>query len=80
MNKKEEILNKMITTSSGLYYISINNKGEILKPDEELNFPGSGVITYYRDTPEQLIEDVKETFEVIRGYGSPYGNKTCKWS
>lgn len=76
---KQEIINKV--KEDGIYLtVSIDRAGNILTPSNKLNYLGSGVITIYRETLEEIIEEVNNNQCYDKKYGSPYGNKTCKFS
>ncbi|MCP4971148.1 MAG: hypothetical protein GY932_11190 [Arcobacter sp.] len=78
-NIKQEIINKV--KEDGVYLtVSIDRAGNILTPSNKLNYLGSGVITIYRETLEEIIEEVNNNQCYDKKYGSPYGNKTCKFS
>jgi len=76
---KREIIEK--TKADGIYLtISIDRAGNILIPSNKLNYLGSGIITIYRETLEELIEEVNNNQCYDKEYGSPYGNRTCEFS
>jgi len=78
-NIKQEIINKV--KEDGVYLtVSIDRAGNILTPSNKLNYLGSGVITIYRETLEEIIEEVNNNQCYDKKYGSPYGNETCKFS
>ncbi len=78
-NIKQEIINKV--KEDGVYLtVSIDRAGNILTPSNKLNYLGSGVITIYRETLEEIIEEVNINQCYDKKYGSPYGNKACKFS
>ncbi len=76
---KQEIINKV--KEDGIFLtVSIDRAGNILTPNNKLNYLGSGVITIYRETLEEIIEEVNNNQCYDKKYGSPYGNETCKFS
>jgi len=76
---KQEIINKV--KEDGIFLtVSIDRAGNILTPSNKLNYLGSGVITIYRETLEEIIEEVNNNQCYDKKYGSPYGNTTCKFS
>jgi len=76
---RREIIEK--TKANGMYLtISIDRVGNILIPSDKSNYLGSGVITIYRETLEEIIEEVNNNQCYDKKYGSPYGNETCKFS
>ena len=79
MNRKQEIKDKMREVEC-FYCISIDPSGKLTAPIFGGSGPTHGVVTVYRDSMQELIEDVNNYSykEVI--YGSPYGNQTCKWN
>mgnify|MGYP003677549933 FL=1 len=79
MNKKQEIKNKMKEVES-FCCISIDRNGKLSSPIFGGSGPTHGVVTIYRDSIEELLEEITNySYEKVR-YGSPYGDQTCEWS
>tara|TARA_R110002020_G_scaffold27115_4_gene87319 strand:- start:1084 stop:1335 length:252 start_codon:yes stop_codon:yes gene_type:complete len=83
MQRIEEIKSKLIKDGNYLK-ISIDRDGSLYTPDSKLDYLGSGILTIYEETIEELIEECKLNNVYFRTlykeYGSPYGNKTCKFN
>lgn len=78
MLRIEEIQSKLIKDGKYLK-ISIDRDGSLYTPDSKLDYLGSGILTIYRETIEELIKECNNC-EITEYYGSPYGNKTCKFN
>jgi len=79
MNRKQEIRDKM-RRSDSFYCISIDQELKLTIPVFGEVGPTNGVVTLYRNSIGELIEDVNNYTYKESNYGSPYGNQTCKWS
>ena len=79
MNRKQEIKDKMREVES-FYCISIDQELKLTIPVFGETGPTHGVVTLYRDSIEELVEDISNYSYKASKYGSPYGNQTCKWN
>jgi hypothetical protein len=80
MNKKQEIKDKMII-NEGFCCISIDPSGKITSPVFGGSGPTHGVVTIYRDSVEELLQEIDVmSMHIKKRFGSPYGNQTCEWS
>ena len=80
MNRKQEIENKM-KTDEGFCCISIDPSGKITSPVFGGSGPTHGVVTIYRDSVEELLQEIDVmSMHIKKKFGSPYGNQTCEWS
>ena len=78
MNRTQEIQEKMIKDGKYLK-ISIDRNGSLYTPDSKLDYPGSGILTVYRENLKELVKECNNN-ESTNYYGSPYGNHTCEWN
>ena len=79
MTKRKEIEDKM-RINSNYYCISVDTNGKLTTPVFGGSGPTYGVVTIYRDSVEELLEEINNySYKDVR-YGSPYGNQTCEWS
>jgi len=79
MQRIEEIKSKLIKDGKYLK-ISIDRDGSLYTPDSKLDYLGSGILTIYEETIEELIKECKLNNIYFKEYGSPYGNRTCKFN
>jgi len=79
MNRIQEIKDKMREVES-FYCISIDQELKLTTPVFGGSGPTHGVVTLYRDSIEELVEDISNYSYKESKYGSPYGNQTCKWN
>ena len=80
MTKKQEIKDKM-KTSGGFCCISVDRNGNLSSPVLGGHGPTHGVVTIYRDSVEDLLEEIDNMSVYIKKrFGSPYGNQTCEWN
>ena len=80
MNKIQEIKDKMIK-NEGFCCISVDRDGKLTSPIFGGYGPTHGVVTIYRDSVEELLQEIDVmSMHIKKRYGSPYGNQTCEWS
>jgi len=79
MTKRQEIKDKMREVES-FCCISIAPNGRLSSPIFGGSGPTHGVVTIYRDSIEELLEEITNySYKKVR-YGSPYGNQTSEWN